>query len=44
MNGDVQHQAEGIDRDVVLDAAYFLARIKADRVDARPPFSAARTL
>ena len=40
----VQEQALGIDEDVSLPALDQLARVKAGRVDARPPFSALFTL
>ena len=36
-----QQQPERVDQDVVLDALDPLARVEADRVDRRPPFSAA---
>lgn len=44
VDGDVQEQAERVDEDVILDALDLLARVVADRVRRRPPFSAARTL
>ena len=40
----VQEQALGIDQNVPLFAFDQLARIKAGRIDARPPFSALFTL
>ena len=44
MDHDVQEQAERIDEDVPLAARDFLARIKALRIDRRPPFCAALAL
>lgn len=44
VDGDVQEQAERVDEDVVLDPLDLLARVVADRVRRRPPFSAAQTL
>jgi hypothetical protein len=38
-----QQQSERVDEDVVFDALDPLARIEADRVGRRPPFSAALT-
>jgi hypothetical protein len=43
MHDDVQQQSERVDQDVVLDALDPLARVEADRVDRRAPFSAALT-
>jgi hypothetical protein len=38
-----QQQSERVDEDVVLDALDPLARVEADRINLRPPFSAALT-
>jgi hypothetical protein len=43
VHDDVQQQPERVDEDVVFDALDPLARVEADRVDLRPPFSAALT-
>jgi hypothetical protein len=43
VHDDAQQQPERVDEEVVLDALDLLARIEADRVDPRAPFSAALT-
>jgi hypothetical protein len=43
VHDDRQQQSERVDEDVVLDPFDLLARIEPDRVDRRPPFSAALT-
>ena len=43
VHDDAQQQPERIDEDVVLDAFDLLARVEPDRIDRRPPFSAAFT-
>jgi hypothetical protein len=43
VHDDVEQQSERVDEDVVLDALDLLARVEADRVDRRPPLSAALT-
>ena len=44
VDDDVQQEAERIDEDVPLAARDLLARIKALRIDRRPPFCAALAL
>jgi len=43
VHDDGQQQAERVDEDVVLDAIDPLARVETNRVNPRPPFSAALT-
>ena len=43
-DGDAEHQAERVDGRVPLLAFDFLCRVVANRIDARPPFSAPFTL
>jgi hypothetical protein len=43
VHDDGQQQSERVDEDVVLDPFDLLARIEADRVDLRAPFSAVLT-
>jgi len=44
MHQGVQQQALGVDEDMAFLAFDLLARIEAERVDLRPPFSAPLTL